>query len=194
MPAAITASDRRSKLLSAAAELFTTKPYDEVTTSAIASRAGVAYGLLAHHFSNKRGIYLAVVQSAIDDLEKVRDQPVRGSTPAEQLRNGLARHLDYVERSRAGFVTIMTSAMGSDLDVRQMVERSRWAGALRILDGIGIKPPIDPVLRSTMRAWVAFFDELILDYLDKKDLPKETVVEIAATTLESAVEHARRLA
>ena len=91
-------------------------------------------------------------------------------------------------------MTIMTSAMGSDPDVRQMVERSRWAGALRILDGIGIKPPIDPVLRSTMRAWVAFFDELLVDYLDKKDLPKETVVEIAATTLESAVEQARRLA
>jgi AcrR family transcriptional regulator len=186
-------ADRRTKLLSAAAELFTTRPYDEVTTTAIAQRAGVAYGLLSHHFSNKRGIYLAVVQAAIDDLSTVRDQPVDGKTPGQQLRNGLVRHIDYVEQNRAGFTTILTAAIGADAQVREMVEASRWAGALRILDGIGITPPIAPAVRSTMRAWVAFFDELILDYLAKADVPKDAVVEIAATTLEGAIERARRI-
>jgi hypothetical protein len=33
---------------------------------------------------------------------------------------------------------------------------------------------------------------VLLDHLNKHDLPKATVIEIAAATLESAVQHARQ--
>ena len=40
-------ADRRRRLVDAARALFAERPYDQVTTTAIAKRAGVAYGLLA---------------------------------------------------------------------------------------------------------------------------------------------------
>ena len=53
--------DRRQLIIDAARKLFASRPYDQVTTSEIAKNAGVAYGLIAHHFENKRGLYLAVM-------------------------------------------------------------------------------------------------------------------------------------
>src|SRR4029078_12048742 len=40
---------RRRQLIDTARALFTTRPYDQVTTTEIAKSAGVAYGLIAHH-------------------------------------------------------------------------------------------------------------------------------------------------
>jgi len=52
---------RRRQLIDAARALFSQRPYDQVTTGEIAQKAGVAYGLIAHHFENKRGLYIAVM-------------------------------------------------------------------------------------------------------------------------------------
>ncbi|MFI6519208.1 TetR/AcrR family transcriptional regulator [Spirillospora sp. NPDC050679] len=187
------APDRRTRLLQAAAELFTEHPYDAVTTTQIARRAGVAYGLIAHHFTNKRGLYVATVQAAADRLRSVRDAPPEGGTPQELLHNALERHIAYIDDNAAGFLALMHGGNGADPEVRAIIEDLRWEGARRILDALGVADPALPLLRTTMRGWVGFLDETIIDRLRHGDVPRGHLVALAAATLSTALRTAATL-
>ncbi|MGI5162969.1 TetR/AcrR family transcriptional regulator [Spirillospora sp. CA-253888] len=185
--------DRRTRLLQAAAELFTEHPYDAVTTTQIARRAGVAYGLIAHHFANKRGLYVATVQAAADHLRSVRDAPPEGGAPQELLHNALDRHIAYIDDNAAGFLALMHGSNGADPEVRAIIEELRWEGARRILDALGVADPAPPLLRTTMHGWVGFLDEAIIDRLRHGDVPRGHLVALAAGTLATALRTATTL-
>jgi AcrR family transcriptional regulator len=178
-----TPSDRRTLLIQAAGELFAEHAYDEVTTTRIAKRAGVAYGLIAHHFTNKRGLYLATIRAAAEDLQAVLSTPPEGGTPAEQLHNGIARHIAYMDRHAKGFLALMRGGNGSDSEVRAIIEDMRWQGAARILRSLGVPDPVHPTLRAAMRGWVGYLDELIIDHIEHRDTSQADLVEIAVATL-----------
>ncbi|MBO2461022.1 TetR/AcrR family transcriptional regulator [Actinomadura violacea] len=179
--------DRRQMLIDAAAELFTDRPYDEVTTTEIAKRAGVAYGLIAHHFGNKRGLYLATIRAAADRLRVVHEAGPEGATPGEQLRDALDRHIAFMEANAAGFLAVMRGGNGSDPEVRAIVEDLRWQGARRLLDALGVPDPARPALRTTMRGWVGYLDEVIIDHLRHRDVPRDRLAALAAATLAGAL-------
>lgn len=184
--------DRRAQLIRAANELFSERAYDEVTTTAIAKRAGVAYGLIAHHFTNKRGLYLATIQAAAERLRLVQETPPAGDTPAAQLNDALTRHVAYIEANAGGFLALMRGGNGSDPDVRAIIEDLRWQGARRLLNGLGIDQ-VTPALRTTMRGWVGYLDEIIIDHLNHHDLARKDLVTLATTTLAAALRAAYTL-
>lgn len=179
-------SGRRAQLIKAAAELFSERAYDEVTTTEIARRAGVAYGLIAHHFDNKRGIYLATVRAVADQISAMQDAP-SGDTSREQLRQAISSHIRYMDDNATGFLALMRGGNGSDPDVRAIIEELRWGGAQRILRAMDIAEPVPAILRATMRGWVGYLDELIIDHIHHHDLPHEHLVELAATALVAAL-------
>ncbi|MDT5106573.1 MAG: hypothetical protein QOI25_4086, partial [Mycobacterium sp.] len=87
-------ADRRRQLIDTARTLFAQRPYDQVTTSEIAKKAGVAYGLIAHHFDNKRGLYLAVMNDIASEISAVQlSPPPAGANLADQLRHALRSHI-----------------------------------------------------------------------------------------------------
>ncbi|AEH10517.1 TetR/AcrR family transcriptional regulator [Candidatus Protofrankia datiscae] len=180
-------ADRRRLLLEAARQLFGTRSYDDVTTTEIAKKAGVAYGLIAHHFGNKRGLYLAVMDGIRNELAAEQDSPVEGETLTEQLHNALRRHVDYIDSHRSGFLALLRGDLGADPDMRAMSDELRWGGASRILHRIGVHGEPPPVLRAAMRSWVAQFDELMLDRLDHGDTSVDTIVALAANALIAAL-------
>lgn len=57
--------DRRERILDAALREFAEQGYDQGSTNAIAKAAGVAKGLIFHHFGNKQALYVAVVERAV---------------------------------------------------------------------------------------------------------------------------------
>ncbi|MEV0660864.1 TetR/AcrR family transcriptional regulator [Actinomadura luteofluorescens] len=175
--------DRRVRLVTAASQLFSERAYDEVTTTEIARRAGVAYGLIAHHFTNKRGLYLATIRAAGEALRTLQETPPEGETPAERLRDAISRHITYMDRHAAGFLTLIRGGNGSDPEVRAIIEDLRWQGALRILDALGAEHPVHPVLRASMRGWVGYLDELIVDHIQHHDVPQEHLVRLATSAL-----------
>jgi AcrR family transcriptional regulator len=174
---------RRARLITAASQLFSERAYDEVTTAEIASRAGVAYGLIAHHFTNKRGLFLATIHAAAEDLRTVQAAPPGGGTPAEQLRNAISRHVSYMDQHAAGFLTLMRGGNGSDPEVRAIIEDLRWEGATRILLALGVNGPVRPLLRAAMRGWVGYLDELIIDRIHHHDVPQADLVQLGAAAL-----------
>lgn len=175
--------DRRALLVEAARELFTERAYDEVTTSEIAKRAGVAYGLIAHHFTNKRGLYLATVNTAADRLRAVHETPPTGDTPAAMLREGILRHIAFVEENLEGYFALMHGGSGSDPEVRAIIEDFRWTAATRLMRMLGVQEPFRPVLRTAMHGWSGFMTESLIDYLRNSDLPREDLATLVVCAL-----------
>lgn len=56
------AEERREEIMDAAAELFSTKGYEETTTTDIMNKVGIAKGTLYYHFASKEEILDAMVE------------------------------------------------------------------------------------------------------------------------------------
>ena len=188
----MTPVDRRGALMSAARALFAERPYERVTTTEIARTAGVAYGLIAHHFENKRGLYLAVMRQVAAELAAAGDAVPAGGEPLEQLTVALTAHVHYIDRHSSGFVAMMRGGMGADPELRALFDEMRWNGVARILRRIGIDEP-SGVMRAAMRGWAAYFDEVMLDRIENGDNDIRIVVTLASAQLVTALRTALRL-
>lgn len=74
-------------ILAAAEEIFLAHGYHESRVEDIAERADVAVGSVYGHFGSKAGLYLAVVEGALDVEEAyLADALAHASSPTEQLR------------------------------------------------------------------------------------------------------------
>lgn len=186
--------DRRQAIIDAARGLFATRPYDQVTTTEIAKKAGVAYGLIAHHFEHKRGLYLAVMNQIAVEIAAVHLSPPRqGAGLAEQLRHALRRHIAYIDTHADSFIPLMRGALGADPEHQEAIANLRWMGAQRILLALGITEPIPPTLRTAMRGWVGYLDEMMIDRITHHDIDVETLVELATVTLAATLRTAAAL-
>ena len=183
-------ADRRAQLIAVARELFTARPYDEVTTTEIAQRAGVAYGLIAHHFTNKRGLYLASVSSVAECLRAVHDAPPVGDTPAEMLREQIVRHIAFVEENPEGYLALMHGGSGSDPQVRAIIEDFRWSAVTQLMRALGVREPFRPILRTAMSGWVGYFTDSLIDHLQRSDIKRDElatlVIQMLVGTLRTA--------
>jgi AcrR family transcriptional regulator len=187
-------ADRRQLLIDTARKLFAQRPYHQVTTSEIAKKAGVAYGLIAHHFENKRGLYLAVMNEIAVEIAAVQlTPPPAGASLIDQLRHALRNHISYIDSYAQSFVALVRGQLGADPDQQRTVDELRWLGAQRILLAIGITEPISPVLRTAMHGWVGYLDEMMIDRINHGDVDREALVELAAATLITTLQSADTL-
>jgi AcrR family transcriptional regulator len=176
--------DRRQLIIDAARKLFSSRPYDQVTTSEIAKNAGVAYGLIAHHFEHKRGLYLAVMNEiAVEIADVALAPPPEDASLIDQLRHALRNHIAYIDSYSNSFVALLRGALGADAEHQAAIERLRWLGAQRILLALGIVEPIPASLRTAMHGWVGYLDEMMIDRITHRDIDAEALVELAAAAL-----------
>jgi AcrR family transcriptional regulator len=176
--------DRRQLLIDAARELFAQRSYEQVTTTEIAKKAGVAYGLIAHHFQNKRGLYQAVMNEiAVEIAAAQLSAPPAGASLIDQLRHAFRNHISYIDSYAESFVALVRGQLGSDPGQQSTLEVLRWLAAQRTLLVIGITEPIPPVLRTAMHGWVGYIDEMIIDRIHHRDLDSEALVELAVAAL-----------
>lgn len=181
------AADRRTRLLQTAAELFFTQPYDSVTTTEIASRSGVAYGLIAHHFGNKRGLYLAAIRHAADRLVETEAGTLEGGTHLERLRHGIARHVDYAKAHAQEFHALMRGDLGSDPDVQAIVNELRRGAAHQALADLGVPDPAPPLLRAAVESWIVFLDNLVAEHIQTGAITENHIVDLASIVLVQAI-------
>jgi len=176
--------DRRQLIIDAARNLFASRPYDQVTTSQIATNAGVAYGLIAHHFENKRGLYLAVMNEIAVEIAAVQlVPPPEDASLVDQLRHALRNHIAYIDTYSDSFVALLRGALGADPEHQAAIERLRWIGAQRILLALGIVEPVPATLRTAMHGWVGYLDEMMIDRITHRDVDAEALIELAAAAL-----------
>src|SRR5689334_8257593 len=96
-------------------ELFSTRPYDEVSIDEIAERAGISRGLLYHYFATKRDFYVAVSRMAAEEAREATE--LDGAT-AEALRSSIDAFLRYAESHSYGFLTAWRGTVAGDAEVQ----------------------------------------------------------------------------
>lgn len=75
-PAAPEQDDRRRRILDAALAEFAARGFASASTNAIAQQAGVAKGLVFHHFRSKEELFLAVNDDVISRLVPLFDKTI----------------------------------------------------------------------------------------------------------------------
>src|SRR3954453_12087111 len=131
----------RRRMLEAAVELFTTRPFNEVSAAEIGARAGTAHGLLFHHFGSKRGLYLEAVREISRRLFDVSPSDPT-APPGRQLRDLLRQHFARVaehEDLLLGYVS-GSIAMTADPEAWDVLEELRLRTMHWLCDLTGLDP------------------------------------------------------
>ncbi|HXT93262.1 MAG TPA: TetR/AcrR family transcriptional regulator [Trebonia sp.] len=186
-----TTPDRRKAVLDAALDAFGQAAYDDVSVSEVARTACVAQGLPFHYYGSKRGLYLAVVERVIAELDEVHPVPDGVAEPGAAVRDVLRRHVAFL-REHPFAVALASSGAGLDPEVRSAVEQSRQRGAARTLATLGIERP-GPAVQALARAWVAFLDQLVAQWLRDPPFGEADLIRVLCGSLADLLEAARPL-
>ena len=178
----------RERIVEAATKLFTERPFSEISADDIAREAGVAHGLTFHYFGSKAALYEFITQAAADRLDQIHTKATLTGSPAEKLRSFLVAHMDEVYRRRVDYV--FHSRGGGTAAIQQIWEGSR-SNAIRLIMGFYAEP--SPQLAVAARAWLGYYDELVLAWVQGQIKTKAAVVEMAFRLFPLAIANAKLL-
>lgn len=173
--------ERRTQLLELGLRLFTDRSYDELSIDDIARAAGISKGLLYHYFPSKRDYYVEVVRRAAALLVERAASPGGDASP-DALIGGLTAYLDFVEQHAASYTALMRGGVGSDPEVLEIVESARGAILERIVHRLGTGQP-PPLVRTALRGWIGLVEAASLEWLARRDVPREELRALLARLL-----------
>jgi AcrR family transcriptional regulator len=167
--------ERRKQLLERGAELFTSRPYDELSMNKIASEVGISKALLYHYFPSKQAFFEETLSVWAEELRR-RTAPDPDLPPIEQLQASLEAFLAMVEENAVAYRNLMDSATGVT-EIRDLVDQVRRQTAQRILDGLyaGEAPP---KARIAVNGWLWFMDGACLNWIEHRDLSREELRDL----------------
>ncbi len=133
--------DAKVRILDAAESVFSDRGFDGAAMKAIATRAGVAQGLLHYHFKEKEGLYSAVIARRSSRINQARQTALDtvdfGARDAlEQVLHALLRPALGEEGGGAAYARIFGAlAVGTQRDV-ELVREHYDATATKFIDAI----------------------------------------------------------
>ncbi|MEV0144666.1 MULTISPECIES: TetR/AcrR family transcriptional regulator [unclassified Nonomuraea] len=185
------ARQRREEIIVIAAELFAERGYRGTSLAEVAARAGITEPGLLHHFGNKAGLLLAVIERRDLDGEAFALE-LLGMEPAARLRAlpEFARR----NKDRAGLAKLFTVLVAESLEpdapghehfvTRYRAMRAIVAGTIRSAQEAGLtRAGLDPEAKAA--EIIATLDGLQTQWLlDPEAVDIVTAVESYARTLE----------
>lgn len=168
---------RREQLVAVGMRLFSERRYDAISIDEIAAEAGIAKGLLYYYFPSKRDFYLAVVRSAADQMSALVE-PNESMLPLDRLVHSVDSYLSYVESHARGYATLLGGGVGSDDEVREIIDGTRARALERALGSLPLAGKPSPALRVAVRGWIGFVEGASLDWLDHGDLTREQLRDL----------------
>lgn len=110
---------KKEALLQAAKDLFGECGYVETTFKKISDRAGVALGLLTHHYGNKEKLFLA---SGLDVLEhflvKLREATLEADSGFEAVMLFCKAYLDFSIDKNSNWLVLVRCSPYSDMKTK----------------------------------------------------------------------------
>jgi AcrR family transcriptional regulator len=129
--------ERRVQLLDSALEVFVAQGYHAAAMDDIAERAGVSKPVLYQHFPGKLELYLALLDSACDEvIDNCRAALAATHDNKTRVAAAMAAFYSYVAGERAAFRLVFESDLTSEPAVREHVERVTNECAAMIADVI----------------------------------------------------------
>ena len=172
---------RRAQLLAAAQDVFVTNGYHAAAMDEIAERAGVSKPVLYQHFPGKLELYMALLESHVDELVGRVRTAIGSSTDNKlRVRAAVAAFYDFVDGEGQAFRMVFESDLRSEPAVQEAVERATTDSVDAITDTITADAGLDPerarllavglvgLSQVTARSWLA----------DNRRVPKEDAVAL----------------
>jgi AcrR family transcriptional regulator len=188
-PARLEVEERRRQLIQIGRELFAHRSFDDISIDEIAQAAGISKGLLYHYFPSKRDFYVELIRTAGEELLSATAGEAAGSD--DPVRAGLDAWLDYIEEHERGYVMLMQGGIGSDPEVRAIVDDTRERFIQRILGGDAEKS--SPALRLAVRGWIGFVEGATLDWARDRRLGRERLRTLLLGSFRAALAQAHEL-
>jgi AcrR family transcriptional regulator len=176
--------ERRAQLLERGAELFTSRPYDELSMKEIASEVGISKALLYHYFPSKQAFFEETLSTWAERLRE-RTEPDPDLSPVEQLTASLDGFLSLVEENSVAYRNLMQSATGVSA-IRDLIEEVRRATAQRILDGM-YPDGAPPKARTAVSGWLWFMDGACLNWIEHRDVERGELRDLLLGVLMGAL-------
>jgi AcrR family transcriptional regulator len=122
----LTAEARRAQLLTVAREVFADAGYHRSGMEEIAQRAGVTKPVLYQHFSGKKELYQALLDTDMTHLlMQVSSAIDSASTNADRIERGLTAYFTYIEQHTDSYRLLFRESLGADPEFREAVDRFR---------------------------------------------------------------------
>lgn len=186
--AAAKADAAREKLLQAGDVLFNERELGQVSVDEITNAAGVAHGLLFHYFKSKMAFYAEVSRRAAQRLALVHQERRPEPTADAKLAACLSRHMDVIIQRPASYKFHVRGSISNE--VRAIWEASRHEFILLVLrDMYGVPNP-KPHLVAAVRAWLGFFDEMVLAWIDDRKIKKSGIIMLSVQLFLDVLKHA----
>lgn len=137
---------RRERILGAAQRLFAQRGYDGTTAEAIAAQAGVAKGLIFHHFGSKAALYLSAVADAITRISTAFFQEEEAPEPdlLQRLLLWTQRKIRIFQKEPTLYRLVLSAFVAPPPAVRDAMGQYLAEGTQRgwglILDGVDTAP------------------------------------------------------
>lgn len=184
-------TDRRDRILRAAARHFASNHYDKVSTVAIAAEADVNRGWLYHEFGSKRDLYLAVLQRTVRTPSL---PPLTGLLTSEDLHAAIDKvvddWLDEIDANRESYLALQRVHTGSHSDpvIRGVIREMQEVTIDNVLATVVQDPAAAP---PAARALVACFGELawqaLWEWLESGRLDRPRVRLVLSTSLATLI-------
>lgn len=184
----------RQRLIDVAVHQFAARPYNEVWVSEIADQAGVAHGLMFHHFGNKRGLYLEAVREISHRLFELHPADPE-APPSVQLRDVLRQHFHRMSDNQDLLLGYLRGAiaMGADPEAWEALERHRMQIVAWTCDVAGLDPE-NQALLLTLRTAGDAMDQLSVRWLQQgRDFEIDALVEAMVHLVIGALRAAQTL-
>ncbi|MFF5961221.1 TetR/AcrR family transcriptional regulator [Streptomyces luteogriseus] len=177
---------RRAELIAIGRRLFADTSYDALSMDDIARQAHVAKGLIYYYFQSKRGYYLAIIQDSVTELVTLAASGLE-LPPVDRVQRTIDSYLRYAEHNQAAYRTIVSGGVGFDTEVHAIRDGVREAVVTAIAEGAYEHVDITPLARMALLAWVCSVEGATLEWIDRPELPRDTMRELLVKTLGGAL-------
>jgi AcrR family transcriptional regulator len=135
---------RRAQLLAAAQDVFVANGYHAAAMDEIAERAGVSKPVLYQHFPGKLELYLALVETHVNELIN-RVRTAMESTTDNKLRvhGAVSAFFDFVDSEGQAFRMVFESDLRGEPAVQDAIERATSSSVDAITETITADAGLD---------------------------------------------------
>ncbi|HEY8372467.1 MAG TPA: TetR/AcrR family transcriptional regulator [Pseudonocardiaceae bacterium] len=176
-------SARRAQLLAAAQEVFVANGYHAAAMDEIAERAGVSKPVLYQHFPGKLELYLALLETQVEELVRRVHEAIRSTHDNKlRVRAAVGAYFDFVDNGPA-FRLVFESDLHNEPAVQEAVERATTACVDVIAEVVMADAGLDPERARLLAVGLAGVSQVAARYwLDtNRSVPKEEAISLIST-------------
>jgi AcrR family transcriptional regulator len=186
----LTPEARREQLLTLGVHMLATRTLEGLSVEDLAEEAGISRGFLFHYFRNKQEFHRAVVTHATQQMVNLT-APDPSLPPLDQLSTALEKYVDYVSDNYDVYTYLIRGHARTNEEVTAIVDETRQTLADRVRDNLHLlNLPNDEASHLAIRGWLAFVEEVVVQWVPKKPVPREQVLQMFTGSLPRLIQAA----